>query len=41
MFALFTLQTKFFVTEKTVDLMMKEIAEQDPWVSALFKLIGA
>ncbi|XP_078362461.1 protein kintoun-like [Oculina patagonica] len=26
-----SLETKFFVTEKTVDMMMKEIAEQDPW----------
>ena len=31
----FPLQTKFFVTEKTVDMMMKEIAEQDPWVRKL------
>jgi len=29
---LFSLQTKFFVTENTVDMMMTEIAEQDPWV---------
>ncbi|XP_068747684.1 protein kintoun-like [Montipora capricornis] len=27
------LETKFFITEDTVGLMMKEIAEQDPWAS--------
>ena len=27
-----SLQTKFFITENTVDMMMTEIAEQDPWV---------
>lgn len=31
----FYLQTKFFLTEKTVDMMIKEIAEQDPWVRKL------
>lgn len=35
----FPLQTKFFVTEKTVDMMMKEIAEQDPWVRKLISVI--
>lgn len=32
---MFLLQTKFFVTENTIDVMMKEIAEQDPWVSKM------
>lgn len=33
------LQTKFFITDKTVDSMMTEIAEQDPWVSLLAKAL--
>lgn len=25
-------KVKFFITDETVDLMMREIADQDPWV---------
>lgn len=28
-----SLETKFFITDKTVDSMMTDIAEQDPWAS--------
>ena len=28
----FSKKVKFFITDETVDLMIREIADQDPWV---------
>ena len=31
----FLKKVKFFITDETVDLMMSEIADQDPWVCVM------